>query len=83
MHVFTHETDQQITIGSPADPRNMIQVMVVEIRDGMVRIGIKAPVHVTVDRKEIWMEKQEEKRAQKTQSALPSSSPTPEPASGA
>lgn len=38
-----------------------IEILVVEVRGDKVRLGITAPPHVTVDRKEIFEEKQAER----------------------
>ena len=39
-----------------------IEITVVEVRGDQVRIGIKAPREMVVDRREIWQQKQEELR---------------------
>lgn len=62
MLVLTRKLDQPIMIGDPADPKNVIEIMVVEIRGDQVRIGINAPRDVTVHRKEVWMQVQAEKQ---------------------
>lgn len=62
MLVLTRHLDQSITIGDPADPERTVIVTVVEIRGDQVRLGFNAPGGVTVDRKEIWLQKQAEKQ---------------------
>jgi len=46
--VLSREIDQSIMIGDD------IEIFVVEVRGGKVRLGINAPRHVTVHRKEIY-----------------------------
>ena len=48
MLVLSRETDQSIMIGDD------IEVIVVAVRGGKVRLGINAPRHVPVHRKEIY-----------------------------
>lgn len=48
MLVLTRETDQSIMIG------NDIEIVVVAVRGGKVRLGINAPRDVPVHRKEIY-----------------------------
>ena len=71
MLVLTRRTDETIMIGDPKKPEECIEVVVVEVRGDQVRIGIQAPRETTVDRKEIWEQKQEErkKRAAETLTA--------------
>lgn len=49
-----------------------IEITLVEVRGDQVRLGVKAPCSVTVDRKEIWEQKQREGLAVET-SASPAS----------
>lgn len=56
MLVLTRKLQQSIVIGDE------IEVVVLEIRGEQVRIGIKAPKNVTVHRKEIYDQIQEENR---------------------
>ena len=44
-----------------------IEITLVEVRGDQVRIGVQAPRGVVVDRKEIWLEKQQGKQNAKTQ----------------
>ena len=56
MLVLTRKLQQSIVIGDE------LEVVVLEIRGEQVRIGIKAPKNVTVHRKEIYDQIQEENR---------------------
>ena len=71
MLVLTRRTDETIMIGDPKKPEECIEVVVVEVRGDQVRLGVQAPRETTVDRKEIWEQKQEErkKRAAETLTA--------------
>ncbi|MCG3771694.1 MAG: Carbon storage regulator [Nitrosomonadaceae bacterium] len=53
MLVLSREVNEEILIGEN------ISIMVVEIRGDKVRLGIKAPQEVSVDRKEIRLMKEE------------------------
>jgi carbon storage regulator len=46
--VLSRQLDQSIMIGDD------IEIFVVEVRGGKVRLGINAPRHVSVHRKEIY-----------------------------
>ena len=48
MLVLSRQLDQSIMIGDD------IEIFVVEVRGGKVRLGINAPRHVSVHRKEIY-----------------------------
>lgn len=54
MLILSRHKDESIVIGDD------IEITVVEIRDGKVRLGIEAPRHVPVDRKEIRVSKDRE-----------------------
>ncbi len=54
MLVLTRKVHQSIYIG------DQIEVVVLEVRGEQVRIGIRAPKNVTVHRKEIYEQIQEE-----------------------
>ena len=71
MLVLTRWTDETIMIGDPKKPEECIEVVVVEVRGDQVRLGVQAPRAVSVDRLEIWEQKQEErkKRAAETLTA--------------
>jgi len=56
MLVLTRKLHQSIVIGDG------IEVVVLEVRGEQVRIGIKAPKNVSVHRKEIYDQIQEENR---------------------
>jgi carbon storage regulator len=52
MLVLSRKKSEEIMVGDD------ISIMVVEIRGDKVRIGINAPKHIKVHRKEIWLEMQ-------------------------
>ena len=56
MLVLSREVNEEILIGEN------ISIMVVEIRGDKVRLGIKAPREVSVDRKEIRLMKEGESK---------------------
>ena len=56
MLVLTRKLNERIIIGDD------ITVMVVEIRDGTVRLGIEAPRSIEVHREEVAMEIRDAKR---------------------
>ena len=62
MLVLTRKTDQSILIGDPNGSAVPIEIVVMEIRGDQVRLGVVAPRGVVVDRREIWEQKQSEKR---------------------
>ena len=55
MLVLTRKPDQSIMIGDD------IEITVLEVRGEQVRLGIRAPRHVVVHRKEVFELLQEEK----------------------
>lgn len=57
MLVLTRKVHQSIVIGDG------IEVVVLEVRGEQVRLGIKAPKDVSVHRKEIYEQIQEENRS--------------------
>jgi len=59
MLVLTRKPGQSITIGDPAGPDIAIEVTIAEIKGDQVRLGITAPRGVIVDRKEIYLLKQD------------------------
>ncbi len=61
MLVLTRRAQEVVVIG------NDIKVTVLGINGGQVRLGIEAPKHVTVDREEIHIKKQEQKSSQVTE----------------
>ncbi|MBC8066313.1 MAG: carbon storage regulator CsrA [Chlorobia bacterium] len=60
MLVLTRKLHQSIVIG------DQIEVVVLEVRGEQVRLGIKAPKDVTVHRKEIYEQIQEENKSSST-----------------
>ncbi|MDD5092676.1 MAG: carbon storage regulator CsrA [Candidatus Wallbacteria bacterium] len=56
MLVLTRKRNQSIMIGDE------IEIVIVDVKNEQVKIGIKAPRNVTVHRKEIYEEIQEENR---------------------
>jgi len=56
MLVLTRKVNQSIIIGDD------VEVVVLEVRGEQVRLGIRAPTKVTVHRKEIYEQIQEENR---------------------
>jgi len=68
MLVLTRRLEESLMIGDPKDPKaaeKTVEVVVVEVRGDQVRIGFKAPPHVKIHRKEIWLQLQDEKKAEK------------------
>ena len=63
MLVLTRRLEQSIIIGDPKKPDECIEVQVVEVRGDQVRLGVRAPRSVVVDRKEVWEQKRQEKAA--------------------
>ncbi len=61
MLVLTRKLSQSITIGDPASAEQVIEISIMEVKGDQVRLGITAPCGVAVDRKEIWLLKQEGK----------------------
>ena len=57
MLVLTRKVNQSIVIGDD------VEVIVLEVRGEQIRLGIKAPRSVTVHRKEIYEQIQEENKA--------------------
>ncbi len=57
MLVLTRKVNQSIVIGDE------IEVVVLEVRGEQVRLGIRAPKNVSVHRKEIYEQIQDENRA--------------------
>jgi carbon storage regulator len=57
MLVLTRRLNQSIKIGDD------IEITVIEVRGDQVRLGVSAPRDVTVHRKEIYLQIQQENRA--------------------
>jgi carbon storage regulator len=60
--VLTRKLNQAITVGNPLDLEEAIEIKVIEVRGDQVRLGVVAPHDVTVHRKEIWLQIQQEHR---------------------
>lgn len=56
MLVLSRKLSEVIRIGSD------ISITIVEIRGDKVRVGITAPRDVTVDREEIWVSKEQDRK---------------------
>lgn len=54
MLVLSRRRDEAVMIG------DLIRVVVVDIRDGKVRLGFEAPREVLVHREEVWLDIQGE-----------------------
>ena len=67
--VIGDPTTADAAIEAPWHGANLIEVTVIEIREGdgevapQIRLGINAPREVTVHRKEVWERRQEENGA--------------------
>jgi len=66
MLVLSRMRDQTITIGDD------IEITIVDVRGDKVRLGISAPAHVAVHRKEVYdsikeAQKEEQKKEQKSE----------------
>lgn len=59
MLVLTRFVDEVIVIGEGAEA---VEVTLVAIRGNKARIGVSAPKHVVIDRKEITVAKEKENR---------------------
>ncbi len=60
MLVLTRRLNQSILIGDPQGDGPPVEVTVIEVRGGQVRLGIQAPGGVTVHRKEVYLQVQQE-----------------------
>lgn len=60
MLVLTRKSGEAIRIGDD------VRIVVVEVRDGQVRLGIEAPIEQPVHREEIYLKIQQENRAAST-----------------
>ncbi len=56
MLVLSRKKDQSLMIG------NDIELTIIEIQGDQVKIGLKAPKHVSIYRKELYLEIQEENK---------------------
>ena len=62
MLVLTRRLNETITLGDPLSSEKAIEITIVEVRGDQIRLGISAPKNLPVDRKEIWLQKREERR---------------------
>lgn len=69
MLVLTRKVGQVITLGNPHSPEKAIEIKVVEVQGGDVKLGFEAPAEVPIHRREIWEQKQQEKMAAEVQAA--------------
>jgi len=58
MLVLSRQKDESIMIGKDKD---LVEIMIVDVRGDKVRLGINAPKHIPVHRKEIYNAIQKEK----------------------
>ena len=61
MLVLSRQKNESIVIGKEGE----IEVSIVDVRGDKVRLGITAPLHIPVHRKEIYIAIQKEKEANK------------------
>lgn len=61
MLVLSRQKDESIMIGDE------VEITIVDVRGDKVRLGITAPRHIAVHRKEIYLAIQKEKQAQQAQ----------------
>jgi carbon storage regulator len=61
MLVLSRQKDESIIIG---DGENLVEVCIVDVRGDKVRLGINAPRHISVHRKEIYEAIQKDKAAE-------------------
>ena len=69
MLVLTRKVGQVITLGNPHSSEKAIEVTVIDIQGSEVKLGVEAPVEVSVDRREVWEQKKQEKRVAEVQGA--------------
>jgi carbon storage regulator len=65
MLVLSRAKDESIIIGDD------IEITIVDVRGGKVRLGIRAPLNITVHRKEVYEAIQREKEALKKEALKP------------
>ncbi len=61
MLVLSRQKDESIIIGDD------VEVTIVDVRGGKVRLGITAPKHISVHRREVYEAIQREKRQKEAQ----------------
>lgn len=54
MLVLSRKKQETIAIGDSSNPQAAIRVVVLEIGNGFVKLGIEAPMSVPVHRLEVW-----------------------------
>jgi carbon storage regulator CsrA len=54
MLVLSRRNDQAVVVGGVDRPENTLRVIVLEIRDGSVRLGFETKVEVPIHREEVW-----------------------------
>lgn len=75
--VLTRKLGQKIRVGDD------VEVTILEVRSGQVKVGIKAPPEVKVHREEIYQRIQEDKRRSEKTAAKPADGqPPPNDAAG-
>ncbi len=72
MLVLSRQRDESIIVG------DNVQITVVDIRGDKVRLGIQAPPHIPVHRKEVFdaIQRENRKAAELTAKDLPATAPT-------
>lgn len=58
MLILTRKTDESLLIGDD------VEITVLSVRGGQVKLGVKAPKEITVHRREIYQRIQEAKQTQ-------------------
>jgi carbon storage regulator len=64
MLVLSRQKDESLIISPTKDDQELIEITIVDVRGDKVRLGINAPRHHKVHRKEIWLAIQKEKEEQ-------------------
>ena len=54
MLVFTRKCQQSVVIGGPSDLERLLQITVLEIKPGSVKLGFHVSEDVPVNRWEVW-----------------------------
>ena len=69
MLVLTRKVGQVITLGNPCSSEKAIEIIVVDVQGGDVKLGFEAPVEISIHRREIWEQKKQEKLGAEVQAA--------------